>query len=132
MTITYWSDAKERKRYCRLKCLKFFKLDEVISSHTSHEREVKRMEIDKVSLLILSILQESNATRPGTGMTLREIANEVNQSADRTYALITVSRKVWAMRDMGYVTSKLKTNKADMFYISAKGKEIREVLLSEE
>ena len=39
---------------------------------------------------------------------------------------------IWALRELEYVTSKLKTNKADMFYITAKGKQIKEVLLHEE
>ena len=90
------------------------------------------MEIDKIQLLILSILEDSGATTPGTGMTLREIATEVNKSADRTYMQITINRKVWALRDHEYITTKLKTNKADMFYIIEKGRKIKEVLFSEE
>ena len=31
------------------------------------------MEIDKLQLCILAVLEENNATTPGTGMTLREI-----------------------------------------------------------
>lgn len=90
------------------------------------------MEIDKLQLLILSILDECGANAPGTGMTLKEIASEVNKCDDHKYSQMTVNRKVWALRDGEYITSKMKTNKADMFYIVAKGKEIKEVLLSEE
>ncbi len=90
------------------------------------------MEIDKVQLLILSILEEMGATTPGTGMTLREIAKEVNENGEHKYSQITVNRKVWALRDHEYVDAKLKVNKADMFYITAKGKNKKEVLLSEE
>ena len=90
------------------------------------------MQIDKLQLLILSILEDTNSTTPGTGMTLREIAYEVNKSDDFKYSQTTVNRKVWALRELQYVTSKIKTNKADMFYITAKGKEIKEVLLHEE
>lgn len=90
------------------------------------------MEIDIIQLLILSILEESGATTPGTGMTLREIASEVNKSDDHQYSQITVNRKVWKLRDGEYITSKLKKNKADMFYIVAKGRKIREVLFNEE
>ena len=93
---------------------------------------MKKMQIDKLQLLILSILEDTNSTAPGTGMTLREIANEVNQSDDHKYSQVTINRKVWALRELEYVTSKLKTNKADMFYITAKGKQIKEVLLHEE
>lgn len=96
------------------------------------EREVKRMEIDKVQLLILSILDDSGANTPGTGMTLREIAGEVNKCDDHKYSQMTINRKVWALRDIGYIASKLKTNKADMYYIVSKGKEMKEVLFSEE
>ena len=90
------------------------------------------MQIDKLQLFILSILEDTNSTTAGTGMTLREIANEVNQSDDHKYSQVTINRKVWALRELEYVTSKLKTNKADMFYITAKGKQIKEVLLHEE
>lgn len=90
------------------------------------------MKIDKLQLLILSILEDTNSTTPGTGMTLREIGFEVNKSDDYKYSQITINRKVWVLRDEGYVTSKMKTNKADMFYVTAKGKEIKEVLLHEE
>lgn len=90
------------------------------------------MEIDKVQLLILSILEDSGANTPGTGMTLREIASEVNKCDDHKYSQMTINRKVWALRDGEYITSKLKTNKADMFYIVSKGKSIKEALFSEE
>lgn len=105
---------------------------ELISHGADSEREVKRMQIDKQQLLILSILEGMNATTPGTGMTLHEIAYEVNKSDDYKYSQTTVNRKVWALRGVEYVTSKMKTNKADMFYITTKGKEIKEVLLNEE
>lgn len=88
------------------------------------------MEIDKLQLLILTILEESGATTPGTGMTLKEISNEVNDGGDHLYAQITINRKVHALRDGGYITSKMKTNRADMFYILDKGENIREVLLN--
>ena len=90
------------------------------------------MQIDKLQLLILSIMEGTNATTPGTGMTLHEIAYEVNKSDDYKYSQTTVNRKVWALRELEYVTSKMKTNKADMFYITSKGKKIKEVLLNEE
>lgn len=89
------------------------------------------MEIDKVQLYILSILTESKATAPGVGMTLREIAKEVNESIEHSYSFVTICRKVWAMRDIGYVDSKIKSNKADMFYITEKGIEMKGVLLGE-
>lgn len=90
------------------------------------------MQIDKVQLLILSILEDLGANTPGTGMTLREIASEVNKCDDHQYSQITINRKVWALRDNGYVTSKIKTNKADMFFITSSGKSIKEVLFDEE
>ena len=90
------------------------------------------MEIDKVQLLILSILDDAGANSPGTGMTLREIASEVNKCDDHKYSQMTINRKVWALRDVGYITSKLKTNKADMYYIVSRGKEMKEILFSEE
>lgn len=90
------------------------------------------MEIDKVQLLILSILDDAGANSPGTGMTLREIACEVNKCDDHKYSQMTINRKVWALRDVGYITSKLKTNKADMYYIVSRGKEMKEILFSEE
>lgn len=89
------------------------------------------MEIDKVQLLILSILSDSGADSPGTGMTLKEIAEEVNKT-DLIYSQMTINRKVWALRDAEYITSKLKVNKADMFYILSKGKAIKEVLFNGE
>jgi len=89
------------------------------------------MEIDKVQLLILSILSDSGADSPGTGMTLKEIAEEVNKT-DLTYSQMTINRKVWALRDAEYITSKLKVNKADMFYILSKGKSMKEVLFNGE
>ena len=92
------------------------------------------MEIDKVQLLILSILIDSGANAPGLGMMLREIASEVNKFDDRNrgYSQMTINRKVWALRDGGYVATKLKVNKADMFYIVSKGKSIKEALYNEE
>ena len=90
------------------------------------------MQIDKVQLLILSILDDAGANSPGTGMTLREIADEVNKSDDHKYSQMTINRKVWALRDVGYITAKMKINKADMFYIVKKGKEMKEILFSEE
>ena len=90
------------------------------------------MEIDRLHLLVLSILEDSSALTPGTGMTLREIAAEVNQCGDHKYSQMTINRKVWFLRDHGYIASKMKTNKADMYYLTAKGKEMKEVLLSEE
>ena len=96
-----------------------------------NEREVIWVQIDKLQLLILSILTDSNATAPGVGMTLREIASAVNDSEDHTYAQITINRKVWAMREPKYVDAKMKSNKADLFYITEKGMELKEVLLGE-
>ncbi len=90
------------------------------------------MVIDKIQLLILSILEDSGATTPGTGMTLKEICSEVNQCDDHKYSQMTVNRKVWALRDGEYIAAKMKCNKADMFYIVSKGREIKEVLFSEE
>ena len=90
------------------------------------------MDIDKVQLLILSILSDSGADCPGTGMTLKEIAKELNANSDHKYSQTTINRKVWALRDGQYVTSKLKINKADMFYILSKGKSIKEVLFNGE
>lgn len=89
------------------------------------------MEIDMVQLLILSILSDSGADSPGTGMTLKQIGKEVNET-DFSYSQMTINRKVWALRDAEYVTSKLKVNKADLFYILPKGKEMKEVLFNGE
>ena len=111
---------------------KAIQIDELISNESYIEGEVNSMEIDKVQLLILSILEDSGAVTPGTGMTLREIASEVNKCDDHKYSQMTINRKVWALRDGEYVTSKIKCNKADMFYITAKGKSIKEVLFNEE
>ena len=83
------------------------------------------VDIDKLQLLMLSIMQSMRATAPGTGLTLKELTEEVNKSND-------ISRKIWAMRDIGYVATQMKTNKADMYYITANGKKILEVLLSDE
>lgn len=55
----------------------------------------------------------------------------INTEEEHTYSQITINRKVWGLRDLGYVTSKLKSNKADMFYITAKGKEMKGILLHE-
>lgn len=89
------------------------------------------MEIDKVQLLILTILSDSGADSPGTGMTLKEIAVEVNKT-DLTYSQMTINRKVWALRDAEYIANKLKVNKADMYYILSKGKSIKEELFNGE
>ena len=48
------------------------------------------MQIDKLQLLILSIMEGTNATTPGTGMTLHEIAYEVNKSDDYKYSQASV------------------------------------------
>lgn len=42
------------------------------------------MEIDKLQLCILAVLEENNATTPGTGMTLREIGSVINTEADKS------------------------------------------------
>lgn len=91
------------------------------------------VEIDKVQLLILIILEDSGAVSPATGMTLKEIGKELNkENSDHKYSQTTVNRKVWALRDLEYVASRLKVNKADMFYITSKGKSIKEVLCNGE
>lgn len=41
------------------------------------------MEIDKLQLCILAVLEENNATTPGTGMTLREIGTLRNMLSQR-------------------------------------------------
>lgn len=87
--------------------------------------------IDKLQLLILSILADFNTTALGIGMTLCEIASAVNDSDDHKYVQITINCKVWAMRELEYVDAKMKTNKADLFYITEKGMELKEVLLGE-
>ena len=43
------------------------------------DREVIYVEIDKVQLVILSILTDSGAVAPGMGMTLKEIAKELEK-----------------------------------------------------
>ncbi len=97
------------------------------------DREVVYVEIDKVQLLILIILEDSGAVSPATGMTLKEIGKELNkENSDHKYSQTTVNRKVWALRDLEYVASRLKVNKADMFYITSKGKSIKEVLCNGE
>ena len=96
------------------------------------DREVIHVEIDKVQLLILTILVDSGADSPGTGMTLKEIAKEVNNNSDHKYSQTTINRKVWSLRDSEYITSKLKVNKADMFYILARGKLLKEALFNGE
>lgn len=95
------------------------------------DKGVIHMEIDKVQLLILTILMDSGADSPGTGMTLKEIAEEVNKT-DFSYSQMTINRKVWALRDAEYITSRLKVNKADMFYILTKGKSLKEALFNGE
>ena len=94
--------------------------------------EVIYVEIDKIQLVILSILADSGAVAPGMGMPLKELENEWINNSDHKYSQTTINRKVWVLRDMEYVTSKLKINKADMFYITSKGKSIKEVLFNGE
>lgn len=91
----------------------------------SMNKEVINVEIDKVQLLILIILEDSGAISPATGMTLKEICKELNENSDHKYSQTTVNRKVWTLRDVEYVASKLKINKADMFYVTLKGKTIK-------
>ena len=88
------------------------------------------MQIDKLQLLILSILEEKGANAPGTGMTLREIANEVNKFPDCKSAQVTINKKTRALREGGYVDTKMKSNKADMYDILDKGINIKEVLIN--
>lgn len=103
-----------------------------ITTIKSMDKEVIYVEIDKIQLVILSILADSGAVTPGMGMTLKEIAKELNDNSDHKYSQTTINRKVWALRDAEYITSKLKVNKADMFYILAKGKSLKEVLFNGE
>lgn len=50
------------------------------------------MEIDKVQLLILTILEDSGAVSPATGMTLKEIGKELNkENSDHKYSQTTVN-----------------------------------------
>lgn len=98
----------------------------------SIDKEVIYVEIDKIQLVILSILADSGAVTPGMGMTLKEIAKELNNNSDHKYSQTTINRKVWALRDAEYITSKLKVNKADMFYITSKGKSMKEALFNGE
>lgn len=90
------------------------------------------MEINKLQLLILSILEDMGATTPGTGMTIHEITAEVNKSDDEQFAEKTVKRRVLDLSKRGYVTCKLKNGNAKLHYITAKGKEIKGVLLRDE
>lgn len=100
-----------------------------ITTIKSMDKEVICVEIDKVQLLIMIILEDSGAISPATGMTLKEIGKELNNdNSDHKYSQTTINRKVWALRDTEYVASKLKINKADMFYITSKGKSMKEVL----
>lgn len=39
------------------------------------------VDIDKLQLLMLSIMQSMRATAPGTGLTLKELTEEVNKSS---------------------------------------------------
>lgn len=96
------------------------------------DKEVIYVQIDKIQLLILIILEDSGAVHPGTGMTLKEIGKELNENSDHKYSQMTVNRKVWGLRDLEYVASKVKINKADMFYITPKGKSMKEVLCNGE
>lgn len=90
------------------------------------------MEINKLQLLILSILEDMGATTPGTGMTIHEITAEVNKSDDEQFAEKTVKRRVLDLSKRGYVTYKLKNGNAKLHYITAKGKEIKGVLLRDD
>lgn len=90
------------------------------------------VDIDRLQLVILSIMKQMKATAPGIGLTLKELTEEVNKCNDRKYSLITISRKIWAMREIGYVATQMKTNKADMYYITTSGKKILEVLLNDD
>lgn len=103
---------------------------QLITTIKSMDSEVIHVEIDKIQLVILSILVDSGAVTPGMGMTLKEIARELNDNSDHKYSQTTINRKVWALRDAEYITSKLKVNKADMFYITSKGKSIKEALFN--
>ena len=105
---------------------------QLLTTIKSMDREVICVEIDKIQLVIMSILADSGADNPGTGMTLKEIAKELNENSDHKYSQTTINRKVWALRDAEYITSKLKVNKADMFYITSKGKSMKEVLFNGE
>ena len=64
-------------------------------------------------------------------MTLKETGRELNENPDRKYSQTTVNRKVWTLRDAEYAASKMKVNKADMFYIMSKGKSMKETLFHE-
>lgn len=59
------------------------------------DKEVIYVEIDKVQLLILTILVDSGADSPGTGMTLKEIASELNNNS------ITSIRKQLSIEKFG-------------------------------
>lgn len=90
------------------------------------------MEIDKIQLTILSILLDSGADCPGMGMTLKEIAKRFNENTDHKYSQMTINRKVWGLRDVGCITSKLKINKANLFYVLPRGKSMKEILFNGE
>lgn len=90
------------------------------------------MEINKLQLLILSILDDMGATTPGTGMTIREITEEVNKSDDRQFTERTVRKKVLNLIEREYMAHKIKSGKANLYYITAKGKEIKGVLLRDD
>ena len=90
------------------------------------------MEINKLQLLILSILDDMGATTPGTGMTIREITEEVNKSDDKQFTERTVRKKVLNLIEREYMAHKIKSGKASLYYITAKGKEIKGVLLRDD
>lgn len=88
------------------------------------------MEIDKVQLAIMTLMDEQQIDTPGAGLTLKEISKRLPDYYKDYVSQMTVNRKVWALRDRQYVTAKIKDNKADMFYLTEKGKILKKALWS--
>ena len=89
------------------------------------------MEFEKTHLNILKLLNDIGANTPGKGLTLKEIYSKLNENGVFNGAQVTIRKKARQLRDNGYIVSKMKSNKADMFYIVPKGNEMLEILFTE-
>ena len=73
--------------------------------------------MNRVSVVILSILHQNSAVSNVTDMTLKEIM----ESEDYGYKLNTVFKKIKEFELSGYVCKGLKDGRADTFFITEKG-----------
>ncbi|MCC8051547.1 MAG: hypothetical protein LUI14_05870 [Lachnospiraceae bacterium] len=74
----------------------------------------------KYGVTILSVLQEENAEKPSTSMTIPQMMERMPREKRKSYP--TIYRHLLEMADLGYVKPGLDDGAAATYYITPNGK----------